>query len=270
MDDLTWPQLLRFVTEEVGDSVIARRIIDDVSGAVAPWEDLLVSEAQYSKVMSHVTELWKGRPLQYVLGHWQFRSLDLCVDERVLVPRPETEMVAQAVIDRVHNNDVVVDLGTGSGAIALSIAHECHGAEVWATDSSREALDVARVNAMRLGIAVRFAEGDWYGALPLSLRGEVSCIVANPPYVADNDFVEPIVREHEPHDALFAGLDGLDAIRVIVAQASQWLRDDGVLVVELAPSQAEAVRKLAYVASFANAEIGQDLTGRDRFLIASR
>ena len=144
-----------------------------------------------------------GEPLQYVIGRWGFRHLDLFIDRRVLIPRPETEIVAGRAIDEVRrlaaaamDPVVVVDLGTGSGAIGLSIAFEDDGAEVWLTDRSPDAVAVARANVAGIGRAgsrVRVTEGDWFEALPPSLRGRIGVVVSNPPYVAHDDEVDPQV-----------------------------------------------------------------------------
>jgi release factor glutamine methyltransferase len=214
-----------------------------------------------------------GEPVQYVLGHWAFRTLDLLVDGRVLIPRPETEVVAGEAIDELRRlgGRVAVDLGTGSGAIALSLAVEVPAAEVWAVDRSADAVVVARANLAgigRAGARVRVVEGDWFAGLPAELRGQVDVVVSNPPYVADGDELPDSVREWEPSSALLSGPDGLDDIRRIVAEAPAWLRRPGALVVELAPTQAEAAVELARAAGFDEAEYRHDLTGRPRFLRA--
>jgi release factor glutamine methyltransferase len=214
-----------------------------------------------------------GEPLQYVLGHWSFRQLDLLVDRRVLIPRPETELVAEVAIDELRRTEgrVVVDLGTGSGAIALSVAFEVPVAEVWAVDSSGDALEVARSNAAGLGrpgARIRLVEGDWFGPLPDELRGGVDVVVSNPPYVPDGTELPAEVASWEPTAALFAGGDGLDDIRRIVADAVAWLRPGGALVVELSPEQAGEAVALAAAAGFHEAEVRRDLTGRERILVA--
>ena len=214
-----------------------------------------------------------GEPIQYVLGHWAFRTLDLLVDRRVLIPRPETEVVAGEAIDELRRlgGRVAVDLGTGSGAIALSLAAEVPGVEVWAVDASADALAVARANIAgigRAGARVRMVEGDWFSALPGELRGTVDVVVSNPPYVATGDELPESVRDWEPSSALLAGADGLDDVRRIVAEAPGWLARPGALVVELAPTQAEAAVELALGAGFDEAEFRHDLTGRPRFLRA--
>lgn len=214
-----------------------------------------------------------GEPLQYVFGHWTFRSLDLLVDRRVLIPRPETEVVAEVAIDELRRlgGGVAVDLGTGSGAIALALADEVRTAEVWAVDESADALAVARANLAgigRAGARVRLVEGDWFGGLPADLRGRVDVIVANPPYVAEGDELPAEVADWEPASALLAGPDGLDDLRRIVAEAPAWLARPGALVVELAPAQAEAVTALARQAGFGEVRVRVDLTGRERMVVA--
>lgn len=188
-----------------------------------------------------------GEPLQYVLGRWAFRTLDLFVDPRVLIPRPETEVVAGIAIDvaksmRAAGRDrlKVVDLGTGSGAIGLSVAVEVERADVWLTDTSVDALNVARSNLVGIGRAatrVRTVEGSWFEALPAELLADIDIVVSNPPYVALADEIDDIVRKWEPASALFAGEDGLDDIRVILDGAISWLRPGGVLVIEMDPRQ---------------------------------
>lgn len=221
-----------------------------------------------------------GEPLQYVLGRWAFRTLDLFVDPRVLIPRPETEMVAGIAINaakamRSNGSDrlTVVDLGTGSGAIGLSVAVEVERADVWITDNSIEALNVARSNLVGIGRAatrVRTVEGSWFEALPSELLGSIDIVVSNPPYVADSDDIDDIVREWEPASALFAGADGLDDIRVILNESVSWLRPRGVIVLEMDPRQIPIARELALALGYVDLEIHADLAGRDRALLAQR
>lgn len=216
-----------------------------------------------------------GEPLQHVLGRWGFRTLDLLVDARVLIPRPETEVVAGLAIDALAalgHPAVAADLGTGSGAIALSLAAErWPHIEVWATDASADALAVARANLAGLGRragVVRLAQGDWYGALPAELRGRLDLVASNPPYVAANDPLPAEVADWEPRDALVPGDTGLEAIEQIVAEAPAWLAREGVLVVEIGETQGAAARRLAEAAGFGDVAVHPDLAGRDRALVA--
>jgi release factor glutamine methyltransferase len=217
----------------------------------------------------------RGEPLQYVLGRWGFRVLDLQVDNRVLIPRPETEALTQMALEECRRLDarLAVDLGTGSGAIALALAMEWTGIEVWATDISPDALAVAEANVAALGRisqGVRLAQGSWYEALPAELGGAVDVIVCNPPYVAEFE-VEDLpdeVRAWEPLEALVSGPTGLEAIERIVAEARLWLAQPGSLVVEIAPHQAIEAGAMARAAGFGSAAVWPDLTGRDRILLA--
>jgi release factor glutamine methyltransferase len=168
---------------------------------------------------------------------------------------------------------VAVDLGTGSGAIGLSIAVEVERVEVWLTDASADALVVARSNLTGIGRAatrVQVAEGSWFEALPRELVGVVDVIVSNPPYVALSDEVEDIVREWEPLSALFAGDDGLDDIRMILEDAPAWLRPGGVLILEMDPGQLDTASEIARSFGFVEIETHADLAGRDRALIVRR
>lgn len=261
-----------------------RWIIERAAGFEGP-EYVLGLDEQVTERGMHFHDLMverrlAGEPLQYVLGRWGFRSLDLFVDRRVLIPRPETEMVAGLAIDELLamrsagiDRPVAVDLGTGSGAIGLSIAVEVERAEVWMTDASADALVVARSNLTGIGRAatrVRVAGGSWFDALPEELRGTIDLVVSNPPYVATSDEVEDIVREWEPSSALFAGDDGLDDIRTLIHEAPSWLRAGGVLVLEMDPRQLVVASELAMASGFVDIETRADLSGRDRALLARR
>ena len=221
-----------------------------------------------------------GEPLQYVVGRWGFRTLELYVDPRVLIPRPETETVVEHALAELRGSPAflattapvpVVDLGTGSGAIALSVAVEEPRTEVWAVERSAGAAAVARANLAGLGraaVRVRIVEGSWFEPLPDELRGRVAAVVSNPPYVAPSDPLPPEVAEWEPRDALVPGPTGFEAVAHIIDGALQWLAPDGVVVVELAPDQAERAVARARAAGYARAEWRADLTGRPRMLVA--
>ncbi len=225
----------------------------------------------------------RGEPLQYVLGRWGFLGLDLMVDARVLIPRPETEVVAEVALAELGTlrgeggpagGRLVVDLGTGSGALALALAAATWpAARIWATDRSEEALAVARANVAglgRRGSAVRLAHGDWYGALPTELAGRVDLIVSNPPYVASGDELPDEVARFEPLEALLAGPSGLEAVGAVLAGAKRWLAPGAAIVVEIGDSQGGAGRSLAAGAGLVDVEVRPDLTGRDRVLVARR
>jgi len=205
-----------------------------------------------------------GEPVAYLTGRREFWGLDLRINQAVLIPRPETETLVQAALTRLPADRAgrILDLGTGSGAIALALAHERPDAEVLAVDVSPAALDVAQANAQRLGLAhVRFAAADWYAGVP-SGAAPFDLIAANPPYVAQGD---PHLREgdlrFEPPAALASGADGLAALRVIVGGARHHLAPGGWLLVEHGHDQAEAVRGLFRDAGFDPLAAWRDLAG---------
>jgi release factor glutamine methyltransferase len=237
--------------------------------------DRALDEAVTERMVAHldamVARYRTGEPLQYVLGRWGFRRLDLAIDRRVLIPRPETEMVAEVAIRLaagVPDERVVADLGTGSGAIGLALADELPlaGTTVWITDVSDDALAVARSNLIGIGRAARnvlVAAGSWFDALPADLRCDV--IVSNPPYVAEGSpLLDAGVLDWEPAGALFAGHDGLDAIRALVSGAPDHLRDGGWLVLEHGMDQGSAVRDLFTRTGYGEVETHRDLAGHER------
>ncbi len=188
---------------------------------------------------TQVNERGAGKPIQYILGRQEFRNLEFEVTRDVLIPRPETELVVEEVIRLFESQRVLlVDVGTGSGCIAVSLAVALAEAEIFATDVSRAALEVARRNALRHGVAkrVQFLEGDLLGPLsPLKLAGSVDCIVSNPPYVSEVELLglQREVREWEPKTALLAGSDGLSVLKRLIPQADSFLRPGGLLVLEI-------------------------------------
>jgi len=204
-----------------------------------------------------------GEPVAYLTGTKAFFGLQLRVDARVLDPRPDTETLVEWALDRLQDTPRprVLDLGTGSGAVALALQHQRPDAEVWAVDASDNALAVAQANAQRLGLPVRFWAGSWCQPLPVEARFDV--IVSNPPYVAMDD-PHLSALTHEPLSALTSGPDGLDDIRTIVAQAGQHLVRGGWLLLEHGHDQAAAVRGLLEQAGFSAVSTRTDLPGLDR------
>jgi release factor glutamine methyltransferase len=277
---VNWRPLYREAAERLGSPIDARRIVSEAaSGAWPALLDETVSDRAAGYYRQMVERRAAGEPLQYVLGRWGFRQLDLLVDRRVLIPRPETEQVVEvalaelAALSVVRPDPVVVDLGTGSGAIALSLALEGKAGAVWGTDCSEGAIATARANLAGLGgraaTRVRLSVGSWWEALPETLRGQVSLVVSNPPYLATAEMaaLDPVVADWEPAVALDAGPSGSEAVQVVVSGAPDWLARPGTLVVELAPRQAAEVAALARRAGFDHVAIHTDLSGRDRALV---
>jgi release factor glutamine methyltransferase len=199
-----------------------------------------------------------GEPVAYLTGTKEFYGLALQVDARVLDPRPDTETLVDWALELLRGQPAprIADLGTGSGAIALALQSQLPTAQVLAVDASEDALTVARANARRLGLPVRFAAANWLAGVP----GPFDAIVSNPPYIAAHD---PHLRAlaHEPLSALASGADGLDDIRAIVAQAPTRLAPGGWLLLEHGHDQAGAVQALLRAAGFAQVASRRDLAG---------
>ncbi len=306
-----WRELRADVAQRLRDAgveppdVEARWITETASGyEAADW--LEIEHAQPTdRARAHVEAMTarraQGEPLQYVLGSWSFRGLDLMVDARVLIPRPETEWVVEIALreaERIglrrtkarttptpwtHDSPtsgrdagprpVIADLGTGSGAIALALEAELPDVTVWATDVSADALAVATANIAGTGATrVRSAVGHWFGALAGELEGALALVVSNPPYVRADELagLPDEVREHEPHGALVSGPTGLEAIAELLDAAPRWLAPGGAFVCELAPHQADAAAELARRAGLVDIAVHDDLTGRPRVLVARR
>jgi release factor glutamine methyltransferase len=286
LDVVTWREMLAQTVESVGNAQEARWLCEHAAGVdgqeflTAQDEHVTVSMA--NSLHDMVRRRLMGEPLQYVMKRWAFRHLDVFVDQRVLIPRPETETVVDIALSlatkRLQESSpiCVVDLGTGSGVIGLSMAYELpsESAQVWLTDASSDALDVARANIVgvgRKGDCVRVAEGSWWAALPTDLRGKVDIAVCNPPYIAEHDNeVADDVRKWEPHSALFAPNNGMADIEAVARGASEWLSVGGWLVLEIGYQQGDAVREVLSEAHLADIEIRKDLAGRDRIAIARK
>lgn len=298
---MTWAELRRGAEDRLRAAgvdqpgVEVRWMLEEVSGLDAA-EQIAEADAPATNRATEALEVLvarrvAGEPLQYVLGAWSFRGIDLLVDRRVLIPRPETEIVAQVAIDEVaasgervgppdawggdHTAYAVADLGTGSGALALALAFSLPEAAVWAVETDAGALAVARANIAGSGTPaarVRLVEGSWFAALPDHLRGGLRLVVANPPYIAEAEVADlpAVVADWEPYGALVSGPTGREHLNAILREAPDWLEPEGVVVLELAPHQATAVAELAVSVGFASVEIHPDLSGRDRVLVARR
>jgi release factor glutamine methyltransferase len=205
-------------------------------------------------------------PVAYILARKGFRHIELHVDARVLVPRPETELLVEVGLE-LAGGVRVVDVGTGSGAIALALKHERPDLAVTGTDSSADALAVARANALALGLDVAFAEGDL-------LAGMAGCdaVLSNPPYISERDraTLPPEITQHEPAGALFAGADGLDVIRRLVPAAAAALNAGGLLAIEVGAGQAPAVAALLGAEGFSEVHARPDLAGIERVVVGRR
>lgn len=230
-----------------------KKRLEAVAGPGQPLDELIARRAA-------------GEPLQYIEGTAVFGPIEVGVDNRVLIPRPETEGLYELATSMVRKPEVIVDLCTGSGALALALKKEYPSAAVFGTDISPEAIEVATDNREATGLQVYLAEGDLFDPLPAAILGSVDLIVANPPYVAEVDFADlPRDVQNEPRIALVSGPSGLEVIQAIGAAAAVWLRPGGVVVCEIGEKQG-----VSATSSFVDlpAVVRQDLSGRDRYVVA--
>lgn len=232
-------------------------------------EDIDATKAEAYELL--VARRRSGEPLQYLEGTSQFGPVEVAIDGRVLIPRPETEELWELTVQRLERTPpgIVVDLGTGSGNIALALKAAFPAAAVHAVELSAQASAVAARNILAAHADVSLHRGDLFAALPDSLRGRVDLVVSNPPYVAGADYASlpAEVRDYEPAVALFGGDDGLAVLRRIIAAAPDWISPGGWLVCEIGADQGDAVLDMA--GGF-DAEVVADAAGRDRFLFAQK
>lgn len=232
-----------------------------------------VGEADADRFVDLVRRRLAGEPLQHLEGTVQFGPIELRIDRRALVPRPETEQLweqATAALGEAGAGTVIVDLCTGSGNLALALKHRFIQARVYATDESADALSLARENAETLGLDVTFLHGDLFEPLPGELYERIDLLIANPPYLAASEFdALPLdVRDHDPREALVAGPGGDEMLAKIADQAYWWLGTGGWLFCEIGETQAE--RALELFGSYLDVEVRSDLTGRPRILVGRK
>jgi release factor glutamine methyltransferase len=250
------------------DRLDAQLLLAHVLARPRSWlmahDDAALDGAQRQAWQALVARRLAGEPLAYLVGAKEFHGLYLQVDANVLVPRPETELLVDWAVEQLAAMRLarprVVDLGTGSGAIALAVKHACPSAEVLATDIDAAALRVAQANAARLELLVEWHEGSWWNAID---GGRFELILSNPPYIAGGDPHLAALR-HEPMLALTPGGDGLDALRAIVTGAPDRLAPGGWLLLEHGYDQADAVQALLRAHGFAAIETRHDLGGQPR------
>ena len=282
---MTVSEALRLATQQLAKAGVAepawdaelllRHVLDWDRGALLTREAAVLTADQETRFLSLVAERATRRPLQHLTGVQAFYGRDFVVSPDVLIPRPETEVLVEAALERLPAGQpsVVVDIGTGTGCIALTIAAERPASEVHALDISREALDVARSNAQRLGLQarVRFYQGDL--ALPLrDMVRRVDLVASNPPYIdaADFDGLMPEVRDHEPRVALVPAPDLPRMYRRLVGGARRLLRPGGVLLLEMGQGQAEEVSSICVREGFQVERVVPDLAGIPRVVVAVR
>lgn len=226
--------------------------------------ETLLSDREESFFRSCCSSRLQGIPLAQISGKKEFWSLEFTVNEHVLIPRPETELLVETALACIAEQEdaKILDLGTGCGAIAIAIARERSDCSVVATDVSKPALEVARRNAKRHGTDVLFVHSDWYGNIG---HHRFDVIVSNPPYIAEGDpDLDPHVAQFEPDLALISGESGLEALERIISQAQAYLAPQGHIVLEHGFSQGAETRQLLQQNGFAQIRTDQDLAGQDR------
>ncbi|MEA3503492.1 MAG: peptide chain release factor N(5)-glutamine methyltransferase, partial [Actinomycetota bacterium] len=259
-------ELLRSVPELPDHEV--RRLLAKATGrhwtALILGVDLTTSEVETFR--DFVSRRRAGEPLQYIEGTVEFGPIEVAVDPRVLIPRPETEQLYEIAEVAVEDPMVIVDLCTGSGNLAIALKHTFPAATIYATDISADAVDLARENVRQSGLDVTVLLGDLFEPLPDHIRGRVDLIVSNPPYLAAAEVADlPVdVRDHEPITALVAGPVGDEVLARIGGAGSDWLRPGGVVICEISEFHGPAVAD-----RFASlgGEIRRDLSGKERFVI---
>ena len=234
-----------------------------------------IDEAQYRAYLALVGRRAAGEPAQYLTGHQEFYGLDFIVTADVLIPRPETEFLIERVMniveDSKQDSPLIVDVGTGSGCIAVTVAMQLPRARLIATDASPAALNVARTNAERHGVRdrIEFLEGDLLAALAeRGLEGAVDVLASNPPYVNEErpELIQREVYEWEPHEALFGGVDGMDFYRRLLAGGLQYLKPGGYLLVEIGYGQLDSISDAVAASSWKLVDVTRDLQDIPRTL----
>lgn len=256
---------------EVAAELLAARLLKVGRGCLSGFLEREVSEKYLEAMRRGMARLVKGEPIQYVLGEWDFRALTLKCDARALIPRPETEELVTRVLKAMKPGMLVVDVGTGTGAIILSLAKEFKGEAAFiGTDISEGAIKLAQENAERTGLKdkVRFAVMD--GLDEFDEPESVDIIVSNPPYIksAVCDSLVPQVRDFEPRLALDGGVSGLDFYERYLADALNLLKSGGMVFFEIGNDQGEALRELMTNYGFIDIKIEQDYEGHDRYASA--
>ena len=233
--------------------------------------DRPLTEAQLTDLRFLIKRRASREPLQYIIGNTEFYGLTLKVDPRALIPRHETEELIELIVERLEAPPKrILDLGTGSGAIALALASRYSDAEVTATDQSEEAITLAKENALALNLSSRvtFIKGNWFE--PLDEGARFDLIVSNPPYLTEAEMqtAEPEVIDHEPHSALDSGQEGLDDLGLLFKSVPNHLAEGGLLALETGIGQADAIKAMALEVSLLGQSV-EDLSGRLRFFFAS-
>ncbi|NEN75271.1 peptide chain release factor N(5)-glutamine methyltransferase [Pelistega sp. NLN82] len=263
------PQTLRTFFAQSGLPLLeAKMLVEKVLGVTRAWmithDTDRIADKDWALLQILVQRRLQGEPMAYIVGKREFMGLDFSVNPSVLIPRPDTEILVETALAFLEKYPTasVLDMGTGSGAIALSIAYHCPTASVVASDVSEAALSVAKQNALQLNQSVQFIQSDWFSQIP---KQSFHLIVSNPPYIHPDDIhLSQGDLRFEPLSALTDFSDGLSCYRTIIQQAPLYLKENGALYVEHGWDQAESIRKILYEAGFSNISSIKDLSGIER------
>lgn len=243
-------------------------LIDKSKSFIYLNQDFILNEETSYDLKIIEQKLAKGEPLQYAIGHWDFFGLDLLVDKRALIPRFETEILVEYILDSPINKKSILDIGTGTGAISLALANNLDGSKVIGVDISDEALSLADENKKRLALDnVNFLKSDLF----TNVNEKFDLVVSNPPYISEEDYKNLDKKLfYEPKTALVGGIDGLDFYKDIIKEASNYLNDDGHLIFEIGYDQKVAINDLLIKSDFKNIENLKDYNGFDRIIMAQK
>ena len=252
--------------------ILLAHVLNQSRSYLYAHSDKIPTNAEIQNFRKLLQQRQQGKPIAYILGKKEFWSLELDIDENVLIPRPETELLVElclAKLDKSKNQNIL-DLGTGSGAIALAIAHEQPNWNIVAIDKNAEALKIAKRNAEKFKIKnVTFLCNNWYAALPESQK--FNAILSNPPYIKTKDpHLQKGDVKQEPISALTSGTTGLDDLTIIITRAKNYLENDGCIMVEHGYNQANQVQQLMLHNGFTDIQTYKDIAGHDRVTIGER
>ena len=243
-------------------------LIDKSKSFIYLNQDFILNEETSYDLKIIEQKLAKGEPLQYAIGHWDFFGLDLLVDKRALIPRFETEILVEYILDSSINKKSILDIGTGTGAISLALANNLDESKVIGVDISDEALSLADENKKRLALDnVNFLKSDLF----TNVNEKFDLVVSNPPYISEEDYKSLDKKLfYEPKTALVGGIDGLDFYKDIIKEASNYLNDDGHLIFEIGYDQKAAINDLLIKSDFKNIDNIKDYNGFDRIVVAQK